>query len=64
MIKPVKDYLFSISGMVYKNKKINSVMILIAINELNIGLKLTLIFIGVFEYFYDKELFLKVKYGK
>jgi hypothetical protein len=50
--------------MVYKNKKINSVMILIAINELNIGLKLTLIFIGVFEYFYDKELFLKVKYGK
>ena len=39
-------------------------MILIAINELNIGLKLTLIFIGVFEYFYDKELFLKVKYGK
>ena len=55
--KPAQGYLFSIGGRVYKNETINSAMIRIANDELNISLKLTLKFIGVFEHFYDDSIY-------
>ena len=55
--KPAQSYLFSIGGRVYKNETINSAMMRIAKNELNIELKLTPRFIGVFEHFYDDSIY-------
>ena len=55
--KPAQDYLFSIGGRVYKNETINSAMMRIAKNELNIELKSTSKFIGVFEHFYDDSIY-------
>ncbi len=55
--KPAQGYLFSIGGRVYKNETIDSAMMRIASNELNISLKLTPIFIGVFEHFYDDSIY-------
>ena len=43
--KPAQGYLFSIGGRIYKNETINSAMMHIASNELNISLKLTPSFI-------------------
>ena len=51
--KPAQDYLFSIGGRVYKNESIKQATARIAKTELNIELKLTPKFIGVFEHFYD-----------
>ena len=55
--KPAQGYLFSIGGRVYKNETINSAMMRIAKDELNIELKLTPSFIGVFEHFYDDSIY-------
>jgi colanic acid biosynthesis protein WcaH len=55
--KPAQGYLFSIGGRVYKNETINSAMMRIANNELNISIKLTPSFIGVFEHFYDDSIY-------
>ena len=55
--KPAQGYLFSIGGRIYKNETINSAMMRIAKNELNISLKLTPRFIGVFEHFYDDSIY-------
>jgi len=55
--KPAQGYLFSIGGRVYKNETINSAMMRIAKDELNISLKLTPSFIGVFEHFYDDSIY-------
>jgi len=55
--KPAYDYFFSIGGRVYKNETINSAMIRIAYNELNIELKLVPRFIGIFEHFYDDSIY-------
>jgi colanic acid biosynthesis protein WcaH len=55
--KPAQGYLFSIGGRVYKNETINSAMMRIANNELNISLKLAPSFIGVFEHFYDDSIY-------
>ena len=55
--KPAQDYLFSIGGRVYKNETINSAMMRIAKDELNIELKSTSKFIGVFEHFYDDSIY-------
>ena len=55
--KPAQGYFFSTGGRVYKNETIDSAMIRIARNELNIGLKLTPRFIGVFEHFYDDSIY-------
>jgi len=55
--KPAQGYLFSIGGRIYKNETINSAMMRIASNELNISLKLTPSFIGVFEHFYDDSIY-------
>jgi colanic acid biosynthesis protein WcaH len=55
--KPAQGYLFSIGGRVYKNETISSAMMRIASNELNISLKLTPRFIGVFEHFYDDSIY-------
>jgi colanic acid biosynthesis protein WcaH len=55
--KPAYGYFFSIGGRVYKNETINSAMIRIAYNELNIELKLTPRFIGIFEHFYDDSIY-------
>ncbi len=49
--------LISIDGRVYKNETVNSVMMRMASNELNISLKLTPIFIGIFELFYDDSVY-------
>ncbi len=55
--KPAQNYLFSIGGRVYKNETINSTMMRIAKDELNIELKSTSKFIGVFEHFYDDSIY-------
>ena len=55
--KPAQGCLFSIGGRVYKNETIDSAMMRIAKNELNIELKLTPRFIGVFEHFYDDSIY-------
>ena len=55
--KPAQGYLFSIGGRVYKNQTIDSAMIRIAKNELNVELKLTPRFIGAFEHFYDDSIY-------
>ena len=55
--KPAQGYLFSIGGRVYKNETIDNAMMRIASNELNISLKLTPRFIGVFEHFYDDSIY-------
>jgi colanic acid biosynthesis protein WcaH len=52
--KPAQGCLFSIGGRVYKKR--NNLM-RIASNELNISLKLTPRFIGVFEHFYDDSIY-------
>jgi colanic acid biosynthesis protein WcaH len=55
--KPAQGYLFSTGGRVYKNETIDSAMMRIAKNELNIELKLMPRFIGVFEHFYDDSIY-------
>ena len=45
------------AGRVHKNETINNTMIRIAKDELNIELKLTSRFIGVFEHFYDDSIY-------
>ena len=45
---PSKGYLFRVGGRVYKNETVNYAMRRIAKDELNIELKLTPRFIGVF----------------
>jgi len=54
---PAQGYLFSVGGRVHKNEKINSAIIRIAKNELNIDLKSMPRFIGVFEHFYDVSIY-------
>ena len=48
--KPAQGYLFSIGGRVYKNEPIQQATARIAKTELNIELKLTPKFVGVFEH--------------
>jgi len=55
--KPAQGYLFSIGGRVYKNETIVNAMTRIANNELNIELKSTPRFIGVFEHFYNDSIY-------
>ena len=55
--KPAQGYLFSIGGRVYKNETIDNAMIRIAKIELNIELKSTPRFVGVFEHFYDDSVY-------
>jgi len=55
--KPAQAYLFSIGGRVYKNETIKSAMMRIANNELNISLKSTPKFMGVFEHFYEDSIY-------
>jgi colanic acid biosynthesis protein WcaH len=55
--KPAQGYLFSIGGRIYKNETIDSAMMRIAKNELNIELKSMPRFRGVFEHFYDDSIY-------
>jgi len=55
--KPTQGYLFSIGSRVYKNESIQQVTAHIAKTELNIELKLTPKFVGVFEHFYDNGIY-------
>ena len=55
--KPAQGYLFSIGGRVYKNEPIQQATARIAKTELNIELKLTPKFIGVYEHFYDDGIY-------
>ena len=55
--KPAQGYFFSVGGRVYKNEAITDAITRIAINELNIELKSTPKFIGVFEHFYNDGIY-------
>ncbi len=55
--KPAQGYFFSTGGIVKKNETIDSAMNRIAKNELNIKLKSTPQFIGIFEHFYEDSVF-------
>ena len=55
--KPAQGYFFSTGGRVNKNEAIDNAMSRIARNELNIELKTTPEFIGVFEHFYDDSIY-------
>lgn len=55
--KPAQGYFFSIGGRINKNETIGNAMARVALNELNIELKLTPKFIGVFEHFYDDSIY-------
>jgi colanic acid biosynthesis protein WcaH len=55
--KPAQGYFFSIGGRINKNEAIDNAMGRIARNELNIELKTTPKFIGVFEHFYDDSIY-------
>jgi colanic acid biosynthesis protein WcaH len=55
--KPAQGYFFSTGGRIYKNETIYNAMSRISFNELNIELKSTPKFIGVFEHFYDDSIY-------
>ena len=55
--KPAQGYFFSIGGRINKNETIDNAMARVALNELNIDLKSTPEFMGVFEHFYDDSLY-------
>ena len=55
--KPAQGYFFSIGGRINKNEFIDNAMARVALNELNIDLKSTPEFIGVFEHFYDDSIY-------
>ena len=55
--KPAQGYFFSTGGRIIKNETINSAMIRLALNELNIELKSTPKFIGMYEHFYHNSIF-------
>ena len=55
--KPAQGYFFSTGGRINKNETIDNAMARIAKNELNIELKSTPEFIGVFEHFYVDSIF-------
>ena len=55
--KPAQGYFFSTGGRINKNETIDNAMSRIAKNELNIELKSTPKFIGVFEHFYDDSIY-------
>ena len=55
--KPAQGYFFSIGGRINKNESIDNAMARVALNELNIDLKSTPEFIGVYEHFYDDSMY-------
>jgi colanic acid biosynthesis protein WcaH len=55
--KPAQGYYFSIGGRIKKNETINQAMERIVKNELDIKLKLTPRFIGVYEHFYNDSIY-------
>ena len=55
--KPAQGYFFSIGSRINKNESIDNAMARVALNELNIDLKSTPDFIGVFEHFYDDSMY-------
>jgi len=55
--KPSQNYFFTVGGRINKNETIKNAMSRIAKNELNIELKSTPKFIGVFEHFYDDSVY-------
>jgi colanic acid biosynthesis protein WcaH len=58
--KPAQGYFFSIGGRINKNETIDNAMVRIVKNELNIELKSTPEFIGVFEHFYNDSIYTDV----
>jgi colanic acid biosynthesis protein WcaH len=55
--KPAQGYFFSIGGRINKNETIDNAMARVALIELNIDLKFTPEFIGVFEHFYNDSMY-------
>ena len=58
--KPAQGYFFSTGGRINTNETIDSAMVRIVKNELNIELKFMPEFIGVFEHFYDDSIYANV----
>ena len=58
--KPAQGVFFSIGGRINKNETIDNAMARVALNELNIDLKSTPEFIGVFEHFYNDSMYKNV----
>tara|TARA_B110000003_G_C16615736_1_gene521218 strand:- start:1449 stop:1886 length:438 start_codon:yes stop_codon:yes gene_type:complete len=58
--KPAQGYFFSIGGRIHKNETIDNAIARVALEELNIYLKSTPDFIGVFEHFYDNSMYSNV----
>jgi colanic acid biosynthesis protein WcaH len=55
--KPAQNYYFSIGGRIFKNETLDHAIQRVAKIELNIDLKSTPKFIGVFEHFYDDSIY-------
>jgi len=55
--KPAQGHFFSVGGRIHKNESINDAMSRLAQTELNIEIKLTPKFIGVFEHFYNDGIY-------
>jgi colanic acid biosynthesis protein WcaH len=55
--KPAQGHYFTIGGRVFKNETLDQAIQRVAKFELNIDLKLTPKFIGVFEHFYDDGIY-------
>ena len=55
--KPAQGYFFSIGGRIKKNETIVNAITRVALDELNINLKSSPKFIGVFEHFYDNSIY-------
>ena len=55
--KPAQGYFFSTGGRINKNETIDNALARVALNELNIDLKSTPEFIGVFEHLYDDSMY-------
>ena len=58
--KPAQGYFFSIGGRIHKNETIDNAIARVALKELNIYLKSTPDFIGVFKHFYDNSMYSNV----
>jgi colanic acid biosynthesis protein WcaH len=55
--KPAQGYFFSFGGRINKDEAIDDAKERVALNELNIVIKSTSEFIGVFEHFYNDSLY-------
>lgn len=55
--RPAKGFLFTIGGRIRKNETVQGSMSRIAREELNLDLKLTPRFVGIFEHFFEDSIY-------